>query len=286
MAASSATRALVLGGGGVAGIGWETGMLFGLAEGGVNLVDADVIVGTSAGSAVAAQVTSGAPLGELHDRLVFPTSESAEIGVEFDVNKLIAEWGALLKAAGPGKELRAAIGRFALAAPTVPERTRRDVIAARLPNAGWPDRDIRIVAVDAATGDERVFTSADGVELVDAVAASCAVPGIWPAMTVDGRRYIDGGVRSSTNVDLVADYDVVIVIAPVPDLMAVDPAIDKASKEIAERKQTVVIRPDEASLAAIGFNPLDPATAKPSAQAGRAQAADELDAVRAVWEGS
>ena len=278
------TRALVLGGGGVAGIGWETGMLFGLAERGVDVLAADVIVGTSAGSAVAAQITSGTPLGELHDRLVFPQGESTEIPVEFNVEKLVAEWGNLLKSAGPGKELRAAIGRFALAAPTVPERTRREVIAARLSCDDWPDRDIRIVAVDADTGDERVFTAADGVGLVDAVASSCAVPGIWPAMTVGGRRYIDGGVRSSTNADLVAAYDVVLIIAPVPDLMAVDPEIDKATKKLEKSKKTLVIRPDEASLAAIGFNPLDPATAKPSAQAGRAQAEAVVEAVRAVWE--
>src|ERR1700756_82135 len=106
---------------------------------------------------------------------------------------MVAEWGALLKSAGPGKELRAAIGRYALAAPTVPERARRDVIGARLPSHKWPDRDIRIVAVDAMPGDERVFPPADeDVELVDAVAASCAVPGVWPPMTVGGRRYIDG----------------------------------------------------------------------------------------------
>jgi len=284
--AKTQTKALVLGGGGIAGIGWETGILFGLAERGVDVTGADVVVGTSAGSVVAAQISGGTPLGELHDRIVFPQGESTELPAELDINKLVADWGGLLNAAGPGKELRAAIGRYALAAPTVPERTRRDVIAARLASHDWPDRDIRIVAVDAASGDERMFTSADGVELVDAVAASCAVPGIWPAMTVDGRRYIDGGVRSSTNADLVADYDVVLIVAPVPDLMAVDPAIDKATKKLEKSKRTLVIRPDEASTVAIGFNPLDPATGKPSAQAGRAQAESEVDAVRAVWEGS
>lgn len=282
--AKTTTRALVLGGGGVAGIGWETGMLFGLAEHGVDVLAADVVVGTSAGSAVAAQITSGTPLGELHDRQVFPRGDSTELQVEFDAEKLVAEWGGLLKSAGPGKELRAAIGRFALAAPTVPERIRRDVIAARLPSHHWPDRDIRIVAVDADTGDERVFTTADGVELVDAVASSCAVPGIWPPVTVEGRRYIDGGVRSSTNADLVADYDVILIIAPVPDLAVLDPAVDKTTKKLEKRKKTLVIRPDEASNAAIGLNPLDPATAKPSAQAGRAQAESVADDVRALWE--
>ena len=259
-------------------------MLFGLAEKGVDVLDADVVLGTSAGSAVAAQITSGTPLAELHDRHAFPKEESVEIPVEIDLEKMVAEWTSLLTDAHPGQELRAAIGRYALAASTVPERRRREVIEARLPEHKWPDRDIRVVTVDATTGEERVFTSADGADLVDVVAASCAVPGVWPPMTVDGRRYIDGGVRSSTNVDLVADVDVILVLAPVEDLSVADPDIDKAGKRVLKRKRTLCIRPDDDSLAAFGANPLDPATARPAAQAGRAQAESVADDVRALWE--
>lgn len=278
------SRALVLGGGGVAGIAWETGLLFGLAEAGVDVLDADVIVGTSAGSAVAAQVTSGVPLAELHDKHAFPTGDSTELPAEIDLAKMVADWTALMSQTEPGQELRAAIGRYALAASTVPERRRREVIEARLPQHKWPDRDIRIVAVDASTGEERVFTAADGADLVDVVTGSCAVPGVWPPMTIDDRRYIDGGVRSSTNVDLVADFDIVLVLAPVEDLTVLDPDVDKASKKVLKRKNTLAIRPDEDSLAAFGANPLDPATARPAAQAGRAQAAAVADDVRALWK--
>jgi len=278
------SRALVLGGGGVAGIAWETGLLFGLAEAGVDVLDADVIIGTSAGSAVGAQVTSGTPLADLYDRHAFPTGDSAEIPVEVDIEKMVADWTSLLSTAEPGQELRAAIGRYAIAAPTVPERRRREVIEARRPQHKWPANDLRVVAVDATTGEERVFTAADGVDLVDVVAASCAVPGIWPPVTIDDRRYIDGGVRSSTNVDLVSDFDVILVLAPVEDLTVVDPDVDKASKKVLKRKNTVALRPDEDSLAAFGANPLDPATARPAAQAGRAQAAAVADEVRALWE--
>ena len=72
------------------------------------------------------------------------------------------------------------MGAFALAASTLPETKRRAVIAARLPAAGWPGRDLRIPAVDAVTGEVVIFTRDSGVTLVDAVTASCAVPGIWP----------------------------------------------------------------------------------------------------------
>jgi NTE family protein len=276
-------RALVLGGGGVAGIAWETGLLFGLAERGVDVLAADVIVGTSAGAAVAAQITSGEKLAALHDRHAFPQGESTEIAVEFDAEKLMTEWGRLLETHEPGVELRAAIGSLALAAATVPERRRRDVIAARLPNHEWPDRPIKLVAVDAVTGEERVFTAEDGVDLVDVVAASCAVPGVWPPVTIEGRRYMDGGVRSPINLDVAAGNDVILVLAPSGELGAIDPDVVKAANKVEKKSKVITLRPDETSLAAMGLNPLDPATAQPSAQAGRAQADAVLDDVRELW---
>jgi NTE family protein len=277
------TRALVLGGGGVAGIGWETGVLFGLSEAGIDVRAVDLVIGTSAGSATGAQLLSGTPLGQLYDRIVFPPETSTEIAAELDVEKLASTWAALLGEHEPGQALRAAIGRYALVAPTVPERARRAVIEARLPSHDWPQTPLRIVAVDASTGETRVFTRDDGVALVDAVAASCAVPGVWPPVTIEDRRYVDGGIRSSANADLALGYDDVLVLAPVNDFLALEPAIDKATAKLAKSSRLVTIRPDDASLAAIGPNPLDPAAAAPAAQAGRAQAAAVVDEVREIW---
>jgi NTE family protein len=277
------SRALVLGGGGVAGIGWETGVLFALAEGGVDVTAADVVIGTSAGSAVAAQLLSGTPLATLYDRHVFPDGPSTEIAAELDVEKMAADWAALLSTHEPGPQLRAAIGRYAIAAGTVSERRRRAVIEARLPSHEWPSRDLRIVVVDAATGEDRVLTRDDGVALVDAVAASCAVPGIWPPVTIDGRRYVDGGVRSSANVDLAEGYDVVLVLAPVKDFMSPEPAIAKRLAKVEKKSKVFRIEPDDAAIAAIGPNPLDPAAAGPAARAGRAQGTAAVAAVMELW---
>jgi NTE family protein len=277
------SRALVLGGGGIAGIAWETGLLFGLAEHGIDVLAADLIVGTSAGAAVAAQITSGEKLAALHDRHAFPEGESTELAVEFDVEQMVADWGRLLETHAPGAELRAAIGSYALAAPTVPERKRREVIDARLTKHEWPDRAIKIVAVDAVTGEERIFTADDGVDLVDAVAASCAVPGVWPPVTIQGKRYIDGGVRSPINLDVAAGSKVILVLAPSGELGPVDPDVGKAAEKVEKKSMVVTLRPDEASLAAMGLNPLDPDTAQPSAQAGRAQAETVADEVRELW---
>jgi NTE family protein len=276
------TRALVLGGGGVAGIAWETGVLLGLFDAGVDLAGADRVIGTSAGSAVAAQITSGVPLVELFARQVSPDGMKHEIAAEFDAEQMMTEFGRILSGVKPGIEMNKAIGDYALKASTVAEPLRRDVIAARLPSRSWPDRDLQIVAVDAASGEPRVFASGD-VDLVDAVAASCAVPGIWPPVSIEGRRYIDGGMRSASNADLATGCDDVLVIAPMAELPMVAPDVKQRIDELERVARVVTIRPDEASTAAMGMNPLDPSTARPSAEAGRVQAAAHVAEVAALW---
>lgn len=107
------------------------------------------------------------------------------------------------------------MGRLALAARTVPAAQRLAVIAARLPSPDWPDRPLQVTAVDADTGEFRVFDHTSGVSLVDAVAASCAVPGVYPPISVGPRRYVDGGVRSATNADLAEGCERIVILAPV-----------------------------------------------------------------------
>src|ERR1700723_3006889 len=95
-------------------------------------------------------------------------------------------------------------GGLALRVETVPEAKRRAVIAGRLPQHSWPSRRLAVVAVEANTGDVRVFDKDSGADLVDGGTASCAIPGIWPPVTIGGSRYIDGGARSVVNADLAA----------------------------------------------------------------------------------
>lgn len=268
------TEALVLGGGGVSWIGWIIGLLAGLAEAGHDVTGADVLVGTSAGSTVAAQLGSGVGLEELYRRQVESGAQTAEIMVDGDREGRLAEIGAVIRGATTVAEMQRAVGKFALHAATVPERERRAVIESRLPSHEWPARTLKIVAVDAETGEPRVFDNTSGVSLVDAVTASCAVPGVWPPATIDGRRYVDGSVRSSSNADYAAGASRVLVIVP---LGTVEPfprekSLAQAVEELrAGGADVAIIEPDEASRVAIGANPLDPSTRKPAAEAGRAQ---------------
>jgi NTE family protein len=279
-------KALVLGGGGVAGIGWETGFLLGLSEAGIDLTDADRVIGTSAGSAVGAQLTTGVPLTDLYQRQLAPPPAVAS-SPKFDMEKMIGELGAILMGTTVGVERTKSIGAYALAAETGSETKRRQEIAARLPIQTWPERGLEITAIDANTGELRIFTSADdgSVELVDAVAASCAVPGIRPPVTIGATRYIDGGVRTTTNYDLALGADVVLVIAPMIDLPTNDPELISRREELAASSTQLTVTPDEASVAAIGTNPLDLATAKPCALAGRAQATTVAADIAKLWNG-
>lgn len=267
-------QALVLGGGGVAGIAWATGLLAGLADAGEDVTGADLIIGTSAGSAVAAQVGSGLSLDELFARQTESALQADEIDVQLDLETFTAELATLFDGVTSAEEARRRIGAFALAAKTVSEADRLAAVASRLPSAEWAQRRIQLVAVDAETGEARSFDRESGVDLVDAVTASCAVPGIWPPATIGGRRYIDGGVRSSDNADYAAGFARVVVITPTgldnPGLssLTLRDAVDRLR---AEGSEVVVIEPDEASRTAIGTNPLDPGTRVPAATADRAQ---------------
>jgi NTE family protein len=280
------TRALVLGGGGVAGVAWELGILLGLHDAGVDVRGADVIIGTSAGSAVGAQIASGTDLESLFAFQLTPVEQSKERMVAFDPVQMMEAFSQAVAGAGPdSKAMRARIGAYALAAPTISEAERRATIEARLPVHAWPRRRLLIVAVDTETGEEYILDRESGVSLVDAVAASCAVPGIWPPVTIAGRRYMDGGVRSATNADLARGYDRVLILNPLGANANYFGAGTDAEAAALEREgsQMLVIAPDAASAAAIGLNPLDPATRQPSALAGRTQGRELTAPVAALW---
>ncbi|BAV40320.1 MULTISPECIES: patatin-like phospholipase family protein [Mycobacterium] len=281
-------RALVLAGGGLAGIAWETGVLLGIADESPAaarlLLDSDVLVGTSAGSAVAAQISSGTSLDALFDRQIAEQSAELDPGVDIDViTELFLD--ALREPRIPGVDkirLRLQrIGAVALATETVSESVRREVIAARLPCHDWPDRALRVTAIDVSTGELVAFDRDSGVELVDAVAASCAVPGAWPPVTIAGRRYMDGGVASLVNLGVADDCGVAVVLVPT-GADAPSPFGGGSAAEVAEFAGTSLgVFADDDSLAAFGANPLDPCCRKASALAGRAQGRREASAVAA-----
>jgi NTE family protein len=273
-------KALVLGGGGVTGISWELGILAGLAEQGVDLSDADVVVGTSAGAAVGAQLTSGIPLAQLYAEQL--SEAHGEIPASFPRVPPVRMLLAVLRP-GSEQQTRARVGKLALTARTGSEAERRAVIEKRLPVHSWPDRKLLIPVVDARTGEDVVLDRESGVSLVDAVAAGCAVPLVWPPVTINGRRYVDGGVRSGNNVDLAKDCGRVVVLAPIPRSMRRSGRISEQLAALGPKVHSAVVSPTDDARKAMGHNALDPQFRAASAKAGRAQASAIRDQVAVVW---
>lgn len=279
-------NALVLAGGGVAGISWELGVLQGIADVDPTLAEqiigSDLVVGTSAGSTVAAQITSGVVLDELYAAQLRPST--TELEVDVDMRTLIADFSAAMQGATEPVDAARRIGALALAAATVEPAVRLAAIDARLPVKQWPSRRVLLTAADAETGEFTVFTRESEVALRDAVAASSAVPGVWPPVAIGRRRYIDGGVRSMVNADLAAGADRVLIILPLLE-GAPEPwgSLDDEISALGSAS-VYVIRADQASIEAFGTNPLSPTTRAPSARAGRLVGAAHAAGVAALWK--
>jgi len=269
-------RALVLGAGGHAATAWEVGLITGMHDVGVDVRNVDVIVGTSAGARVAAQIASQVTLEELFQRQVDPSLQTKESAPPLDFTRWRADFMRVRE--GPGDTL-AVLKRFGAMALQTPQdllELRRRMVTASLPSHVWPDRRLGIVAVDVESGERCVFDRSTGVDLVDAVAASGAVPGIWPAVAIGGRRYMDGGVYSIDNADLALGCDRVLIVtlpARVPPLCvaSLEAAVERLKRSGAHVE---VIHPDEGSqtaFASVGGNLLDPSVREPAARAGREQ---------------
>ncbi len=275
--------ALVLGGGGLAGIAWETGLLAGLDRLGLRLRAADTLIGTSAGATVAAQVAGPTPLEELVRAQL--DGDVAELAGSVGLGTVLALVWAFAGRRDPAPGRRR-VGRRAMRSSTPPPEDRRRVIEARLPVHAWPDRDLRLAVVDAISGERRVLDRSSGVDLVDAVAASCAVPLVWPPVPLDGRSYIDGGIPSPTNADLATGFGHVVVLAPQTASPLRGGSVRGLLAELGAGVRTVLVTPDAEARRKIGRHVLDPACRRPAAEAGLAQARRVAGEVATLWQGS
>ena len=278
-------RALVLGGGGSAGNAWEIGVVAGLFDAGLDVTEADLIIGTSAGSTAAAQITGGVrPPQLLADILaVAPPPRTGQAGSDRGraPNRPVADHmertGAIIAAAADAADMRRRMGAAALhwdaASGGSSQAQWRTTVAARLPSPHWPERPMLIVVVDAHTGEPVLFDRDSGVDLADAVAASCANGfGVAP-LSIGDRRYIDGGYRSAENADLAAGYERVLVLSPFAGRprAPLEWGIHLAAHVEQLRaggSRVETIFPDTDSRGAFGDNVMDPSTRPPAARAG------------------
>jgi NTE family protein len=268
-------RALVLGAGGYAAMSWEVGVVSGMAEGGTDVREADLFVGTSAGAIVAAQITSGVPLDELCSRQLAPRGATESSAPVVDFRQWRDDLGRARNGGGSPTEVLRRIGSLALAVPPGTPSDRPEV-ASLLPRHVWPEQQLLTVAVDVRTGERTVFDRASGIDFVDAVTASGVVAGISQPVTFHGHAYMDGGFYSLTNADLALDCDRVLVIslpARVPPLSVV--SLEAELEQLrASHARVEVVHPDAATRAAfasVGGNLLDPSVCGPGVRAGLEQ---------------
>jgi NTE family protein len=282
-------KVLVLGGGGLAGIGWYAGLFHGLGEYGVDLREADRMIGTSAGSATAAQMRSAQTLAQLYAAQTDPEHISDEPAPDMAAMvALMAVFPKLLAIADHAEQMLA-MGKMARNAQTTPPDVRRAMIERRLSDHDWPKAALTITAVDVGNGALAAFDAASGVSLVDAVSASCAVPGISPVVEIAGRHYMDGGVYSVDNAHLAAGAERVIVASPFGSVSPAPAGFhlnDAVAALEAGGSKVLVIEPDVEVRTAMGANPLDPAVRKPSAEAGFAQGKKLAQQVGEFWGAS
>jgi NTE family protein len=295
-APAAGERALVLGGGGSAGNAWLIGVIAGLFDAGLDVTEAELIIGTSAGSTAAAQITSATPT-ELLAAILAAAPQPRTGPVESDGGRVpigpvadhMERTSAIIAAAEDAADMRRRMGAAALemdAASDGSGETRwRATVAARLPSQHWPQRRMLITAVDARTGEPVVFDRHSGVDLVDAVAASCA-SGF--AYSIGDSRYIDGGYRRNENADLAVGYGRVLVLSPFGGRsrhplewgMQLAAQVDELR---AGGSSVETIFPDSNSEHMFGANAMDLSLRPPAARAGYDQGRALAEQLTEFW---
>lgn len=290
-------RALVLGGGGSTGNAWLIGVLAGLFDAGLDVTKADLTIGTSAGATAAAQIAGATPT-ELIAAIAaaVPQQQTGPVGSDRArvPNRAVADHlersRQIIAAAKDPADMRRKFGAAALEMVAASDGARqapwRATVAARLPTGRWPRRTVLITAVDAQTGEPVVFDRDSGVDLVDAVAASCA-SGL--AYRIRDRHYIDGGYRSNAdNADLAAGYRRVLVLSPFggSTLLPLEWGMHLAAQvdELRARGSRVeAIVPGRESEHLFGANAMDVSLRAPAARAGYDQGRALAEQLTEFW---
>jgi NTE family protein len=280
-------RALVLSGGGPVGIAWETGLAAGLAQEGVDLAQADLIIGTSAGAVVGAQLALGRSPPDMLARQIDLGAGAGPAQRAYDISPLVQIYARFYATGTSLDAFRHEVGALALQAETMSEDERTAMFGQLVDIDAWPERLFRCTAIDAADGSFVAWDKGSGVKLIDALVSSCAVPGVFPPVTIAGRRYMDGGMGSLTNATLAGGYEGVLVVAFAGSASG-DFIRRRLEAELDALRQAgsavEVIFPDAPSLAALGPNMMDARRRTPAAQAGERQGRAEAPRVAAFWQ--
>jgi NTE family protein len=287
-------HALILGGGGPVGEAWESGVLAGLMEKGVELTAIDRVIGTSAGAIVGARVAGRMPRSELTNAALtrFEGPSPQPTGPPLpppDLTFLVRKLEQLNEGKLSEQSVGVDVGEWALKVrPIVSEAAFVASFERRFPQASWPSAAYECVSVDAVDGSLRVWNESSKVPPAVAVASSCALPGFFAPVAIDGHRYMDGGVRSATNADLARGCNTAIVLAPTvgPSDALAKVSVKRLDQELevlrASGCRVAPIVPDAASLSAFGGTLGNSGRAGLALEAGRNQGLDNAGKIAGI----
>jgi NTE family protein len=274
MSANEERTAVVLAGGGERVIAWQVGVLAGLADAGFDGARAARVVGTSAGSQVAARLLAGEEMSATADQVAAGDVRAVDAPADSAFERLARFYDE----AGTERESRRRIGALALS--SAPDRI--DPLLSGLggwrPPDEWPE-ELRIVAVDAERGERVVLGPSNRVSVPVGVAASRAVPVVKRPVQLRSRKLIDGTIGSATNADIAIDHGIerVVIVAALPD-DGHHPTLarlwgDALRRELAELDmagvEVYLVRATAADLDAMGPDPMSGARAPLAVVAGR-----------------
>ena len=262
--------------------------------------DPDFIMGTSAGSVVGALLALGRAPGDLARPIMAEAEKPRAIPGAVaenrpgapDMTTLFTKMAEAAAGARDPQEIRREIGAFSLAAQTVTEDAFISGFGKQLAGSGegsWPAHGYACTAVDCETGEFVVWDAAAKVPLSRAVASSCSVPGVFPAININGgRKYMDGGMRSATNADLAKGHAKTLVVAV---RLGAGEFAERMMKPLEREMQVIrdaggeveLIVPDDASAAAFGSNLMNPRHRPASARAGLEQGRRAAEALKGFW---
>ena len=284
------SRALVMGGGGTLGVAWETGLLAGLEGEGVNLGNADLILGTSAGSIVGSTIARGISPHMMAEMQIAAARQAAgnpsAAGPAPDLSKVMAFFMRMPETGEPPIELRREIGEMARTSQTIPEAQMLAQFATMGVSGDWPKK-FACTAVDATSGEFKVWREEDGVDFARAIASSCSVPGIFPPITINGRLWMDGGMRSGTNVDVAAGHERVLAVVVIPMALANERMKGRVNAEgdavTKAGGRFDMIAPDAETQEAFGPNLMDGTRRIQLIEQGMRQGKAEAGRIKAFW---
>jgi NTE family protein len=207
-------RTVVFDAGGVAGMAWTTGLVYGLKHEECDISKAEVLIGSSLSALLAAQIHSGIALDKLFSmQALASTPHSWQSVTSIESYRILELWSQLI-ASDTNSSQENILDILLKKHTTFTPLAWKKIISEHIFMLDWSERALQVVATDCESGQLVIFDKLSGVSLLDAIAASSATPGLVDPIKIDGRYYTDGGLHSAKSIAFAAGAQKIIIISP------------------------------------------------------------------------